>query len=75
MLISKLGQTGISMMLMGVTITSLCFVGAFIKEDALPMGLQIACHIGLFISPLAIKLGYVFKLIADKQSFEEIANA
>ncbi len=75
MLINKLGQTGISMMLMGATISSLCFVGAFIKEDALSMGLQIACHIGLFISPLAIKLGYVFKLVADKQSFKETANA
>jgi len=72
---NNLGQTGISMMLMGLTISSLCFVGAFIKEDALSMGFQIACHIGLFVAPLAIKLGYVFKLIADKQSFKEVANA
>jgi|GEM_PF-3097699 len=75
MLVNKLGQTGISMMLVGAAISSLCFVGAFIKEDSLPMGLQVACHIGLFISPLAIKLGYVFKLIADKPVFREVANA
>ena len=72
---SKLGQTGIYMMAIGLTISSLCFVGAFIKEDSLPLGAQVACHIGFFIFPLAIKLGYVFKLIEANQLNKRLANA
>ncbi len=71
----KLDQAGIYMMVIGLIISSLCFVGAFIKEDSLSLGAQVACHIGFFIFPLAIKLGYVFKLISDNKLNRELANA
>jgi hypothetical protein len=74
MISNKIGQAGIYMMVIGLSVSSLCFVGAFIKEDALPLGAQVACHIGFFIFPLAIKLGYVFKLIANNQLNKALAN-
>lgn len=71
---NKIGQAGIYMMVIGLTVSGLCFVGAFIKEDALPLGAQVACHIGFFIFPLSIKLGYVFKLISNNQINKALAN-
>ena len=71
---NKIGQTGIYMMVIGLSVSSLCFVGAFIKEDTLPLGAQVACHIGFFIFPLCIKLGYVFKLISNNQINKALAN-
>jgi hypothetical protein len=68
-------HTGISLMILGSLICGLCFVGAFIHEDTLSLGLQVTCHIGFLISPLAIKLGYVFKLITQNQTLKAIANA
>ena len=74
MISNKIGQAGTYMMVIGLSVSSLCFVGAFVKEDALPLGAQVACHIGFFIFPLAIKLGYVFKLISNNQLNKALAN-
>jgi len=60
-------KAGIFMMIMGASISLGCFLGAFVWEDLLSIGLQMACHIGFFIAPLAIKLGYVFKLIGESK--------
>ncbi len=72
---NKLSQSGVAMMIIGLMVSSVCFVGAFIQEEHLPLGAQVACHIGFFISPLAIKLGYVFKLVSENQSNKEMVNA
>ncbi len=74
-MLNKLTQNGVAMMIVGLMVSSLCFVGAFIQEEHLPLGAQVACHIGFFISPLAIKLGYVFKLIVENNANKEMANA
>jgi len=74
MIPNKVGQAGLYMMAIGLSFSGLCFIGAFIKEDALPLGAQVACHIGFFIFPLAIKLGYIFKLISNNQLNKALAN-
>lgn len=60
-------KAGVIMMIVGTTITLSCFLGAFVWEDALSMSVQMACHIGFFVAPIAIKLGYVFKLIGESK--------
>ena len=68
-------KAGIIMMIMGTSISLGCFLGAFVWEDSLSMGIQMACHIGFFIAPLAIKLGYVFKLIGESKFRGLLSNA
>lgn len=66
-------KAGIFMMIIGTSISLGCFLGAFVWEDLLSIGLQMACHIGFFIAPLAIKVGYVFKLIGESK-FQGVPN-
>ncbi|MCP9338253.1 hypothetical protein [Stutzerimonas xanthomarina] len=54
-------------MVMGVLLLLLGIAGAYVFDDHLQLGAVVASHALVILGPTALKIGYVMRLLAQRQ--------
>jgi len=54
-------------MALGVLLLLLGIAGAYVFDEQLPLGTVVASHALVILGPTALKIGYVMRLLAQRQ--------
>ena len=54
-------------MILGVVLLLLGIAGAYVVDDRLQLGAVVASHALVILGPTALKIGYVMRLLAQRQ--------